>query len=155
MRVIQIATIMLLVSALSSTLGAQKSNAKTSLPAYSASGYVIIINPGNRSRTLDRKFVANVFLKKTKYWPNGTAIHPVDLKFNSSMREKFTEDILKRSINAVKTYWQQRIFSGRDLPPPELDSHSAVVSYVLKHAGGIGYVSAATPLGNAAVVTVR
>jgi hypothetical protein len=53
----------------------------------------------------------------------------------------FVKDVLKRSVAAVKSYWQQRIFSGRALPPPELDSEEEVVLYVLTHPGAVGYVS--------------
>jgi hypothetical protein len=55
----------------------------------------------------------------------------------------------------VKNYWQQRIFSGRDLPPPELDSDEAVVSYVLSHRGALGYVSGAAKLDKAKPVAVQ
>jgi hypothetical protein len=62
--------------------------------------------------------------------------------------------VLKRSVLVVKTYWQQRIFSGRGIPPPELDSDALVVEYVLKHRGAVGYVSGVCELGGAKVLTV-
>jgi hypothetical protein len=46
----------------------------------------------------------------------------------------------------VRSYWQQRIFSGRDVPPPELDSDDAVIGFVSKYAGAVGYVSGAAKL---------
>jgi hypothetical protein len=41
------------------------------------------------------------------------------------------------------------------LPPPELDSDEAVVRYVLKHRGAIGYVSASAKLERAKTVSVQ
>jgi hypothetical protein len=54
--------------------------------------------------------------------------------------------VLKRSVAAVRNYWQQRIFSGRGVPPPELDSDEEIVAYVLKHRGAVGYVSGSAEL---------
>ena len=55
----------------------------------------------------------------------------------------------------MKTYWQQRIFSGHDVPPPELDSDDDVVTYVLKHEGAIGYVAGGANLNGAKVLGIR
>ncbi len=68
-------------------------------------------------------------------------IRPADLVPGSPARRKFTEEILKRSVEAVRGYWQQRIFSGRDVPPPEVETDEEVVKYVLKYTGAVGYVS--------------
>jgi len=62
--------------------------------------------------------------------------------------------VLKRSVEAVKGYWQQRIFSGHDVPPPEFDSDDDVVKYVLKHEGAVGYVSGNANLNGSKVLTV-
>ncbi|HVH44955.1 MAG TPA: hypothetical protein VM925_21525 [Labilithrix sp.] len=117
--------------------------------------FVVIVHPNNPHHTLDRAFVADAFLKKTTRWPGGEVIKPVDLPTDSSARERFSQDVLKRSVSAVKSYWQQIIFSGRDVPPPELSSDEVVVQYVLTHNGAIGYVSGTAHLGNARPVVVR
>jgi hypothetical protein len=62
--------------------------------------------------------------------------------------------VLQRSVAAVKAYWQQRIFSGRGVPPPELDSEERVVVYVLEHEGAVGYLSQVTDAKDAKVVAV-
>ena len=80
---------------------------------------------------------------------------PVDLAGESSVRKKFSEDVLKRSLSAVRSYWQQLIFSGRNVPPPELDSDQAVIEYVAKRRGAIGYVSGACAIDAVKVVSVR
>jgi hypothetical protein len=117
--------------------------------------YVIIVDPNNSVTSVERKFLEETFLKKITRWPNDDATHPADLAPNSPVRRKFTEDVLNRSVEAVKGYWQQRIFSGRDVPPPEFGSDQEVVDYVLKHAGAVGYVSGTAELGGAKVLTVR
>lgn len=109
--------------------------------AEPTAGYVVVVHPGSPER-LERSFVADVFLKKRTRWPGDRQIRPVDQKPANKVRRLFSEGVLQRSLEAVRSYWQQRIFSGRDVPPPELDSDEAVLRYVAKNPGAIGYVAA-------------
>jgi ABC-type phosphate transport system substrate-binding protein len=118
-------------------------------------GYVVVVHPGNGATSVERQFLVDAFLKKATTWPDGETIRPVDLPASSPVRRQFSEEVLHRSIAEVKGYWQQRIFSGRDVPPPELDTDDAVIAYVLKHDGAVGYVSTAATIGGAKVVAVR
>lgn len=117
--------------------------------------FVVIVHPQNPHPSLDRGFIADAFLKKTTRWPDGDVIKPVDLPPSSTARVSFSQSVLRRSVAAVKSYWQQMIFSGRDVPPPELANDDIVVKYVTTHPDAIGYVSGETRLGDARVVTVR
>jgi len=117
--------------------------------------FVVIVNPSNQATALDREFLEDAFLKKTTRWSNDEVIRPADLASGSPVRRKFTEDVLKRSVEAVKGYWQQRIFSGRDVPPPEFDKDDDAIKYVLKYDGAVAYVSAGANLNGSKVVTVR
>jgi ABC-type phosphate transport system substrate-binding protein len=84
----------------------------------------------------------------------GTSLEPVDQERGSTVRETFSEAIHGRSVNAIKSYWQRQIFSGRETPPPELGSDAEVVNHVNSNAGGIGYVSVGTALNGAVQVQV-
>jgi ABC-type phosphate transport system substrate-binding protein len=114
----------------------------------------VIVNPRNPVTGIDRTFLQDAFLKRGRHWPDETIIKPIDLPPSSPTRRSFTQDVLGRSVTAVRAYWQQRIFSGRDVPPPELASDERVVEYVLKHEQAVGYVSAMTPLAGAKAVSV-
>jgi ABC-type phosphate transport system substrate-binding protein len=120
-----------------------------------APSYEMIVNPSNPTTSVDREFLASAFLKKTTEWPSGEVIRPVDLPQSSPVRRRFSDEVLHRSVSEVKSYWQQRIFSGRDVPPPELDTDDQVVTYVLRHAGAVGYVSAEAALNGTKVLEVR
>lgn len=125
------------------------------VPASSPPQFVVIVHPQNPVTALDRKFVADAFLKKRTRWGNDRVIKPVDLDPHSHIRARFSEAVLHRSVSAVKSYWQQLVFSGRGIPPPELDDEEDVVHYVLHHRGAIGYVSGTADLDGARVVQVR
>jgi ABC-type phosphate transport system substrate-binding protein len=118
-------------------------------------GYVVIVNPKTSVTRVDRKLLEDVFLRRTTRWPDDTPIRPVDLAPDTRVRVRFSEEILSRSVASVRNYWQQRIFTGQGLPPPELPDDDAVVSYVLGHPGAIGYVASGTALNGARPVEVR
>jgi ABC-type phosphate transport system substrate-binding protein len=117
--------------------------------------FLVIVNVLNSSSEASRELVAEAFLKKTTRWRNGESIRPVDLPPDSPTRRAFSGAVLKRSVAAVRSYWQQRIFTGRDVPPPELANDEAVVRYVLKYPGAVGYVASNTKLGGVKVLILR
>jgi ABC-type phosphate transport system substrate-binding protein len=69
----------------------------------------------------------------------------VDQQEESEVRKQFTREIHGRQVTSVKSYWQQMIFSGRDVPPPEKASDAEVLAFVAANPNAIGYVSAAAP----------
>jgi hypothetical protein len=116
--------------------------------------YQVIVHPNHASDTVSRLFLQDAFLKKVTLWPDGKVILPSDLRSSSPVRRRFTEDVLRRSVGAVKSYWQQRIFSGHDVPPPEFESDDDVAKYILKNEGTIGYVSGNANVAGAKALTV-
>jgi hypothetical protein len=105
--------------------------------------------------SVSREFLANAFLKNVTRWPDDQPLRPVDLRIDAGARKGFSEAILRRTVAAVKAYWQQRIFSGRGVPPPALDSDRAVLDYVASHPGAVGYISGTAPVGTAKVLAVK
>jgi hypothetical protein len=111
--------------------------------------FKIVVHPDNAIAKVSRQVLSSLFLKQVTRWDDGEASRPVDLKSDSATRRRFSERVLNRSVAAVKNYWQQRIFSGGGVPPPELESDQAVLAYVTKHRGAVGYVSSLTDIGKA------
>jgi ABC-type phosphate transport system substrate-binding protein len=117
--------------------------------------FQVVVHPRNALTSVDRRFLSQVFLRKTVTWPSGDAIRPVDLPPDAPARRQFTEQVHSRSVAAVKSYWQQVIFSGRGLPPPELATDEAVLRFVARTPGAIGYVSGNADVRTVKVLTVR
>ncbi|HXS19081.1 MAG TPA: hypothetical protein VN764_17905 [Polyangiaceae bacterium] len=117
--------------------------------------FYVIAHPSVAATSLPTRFVADAFLKKVTRWESGAVIHPVDLPSTSKTRIAFTDQVLRRSVAAVRSYWQQRIFSGRDVPPPEVDTESQVVKYVAGHPGALGYVSDSTELQGVKLIALH
>jgi hypothetical protein len=126
----------------------------SALASESEPGFRVIVHPENPLSRAPRRLLATLFLKEVTRWDDGVAARPVDLRPDTATRRRFSELVLNRSVGAVKSYWQQRIFSGRGVPPPELETDRAVVEYVTKHRGAIGYVAPGTELGKAKILNL-
>lgn len=135
-------------AALASLLGNHRSGAAP--PPFR-----VIVNAAHQATVADRKLLTDAFLKRITRWPGGELIRPVDLSGDSAVRRRFSEEVLGRSVAAVKSHWQQMIFAGRAIPPPELDTDDEVIRYVARHAGAVGYVSGVGDLAGVKVLAVR
>jgi ABC-type phosphate transport system substrate-binding protein len=108
--------------------------------------YKVLVNVANPVNTLSRNEVSRIFLKKVTMWQNATPVALVEQRTTSPVREAFTNDVHGRQVASVTTYWQQMIFSGRAVPPPEKASDAEVVAFVAENSAAIGYVSAGATL---------
>jgi hypothetical protein len=129
----------------------------TPLVSLAAAGpaFRVIVNAGNAASAVDRRFLTDAFLKKTTRWPSGEVLRPVDLASDSPARRRFCEEVLGRSVSAVKSYWQQLIFAGRGVPPPEMDNDEEVIRYVARYSGAVGYVSSLGEASGVKVVSLK
>jgi ABC-type phosphate transport system substrate-binding protein len=116
--------------------------------------FQVIVNAENPAIRLDKRFVAEAFLRKRTRWAGDRAILPVDLNQKSKTRSAFSQQVLGRDVASVRRYWAQLVFSGRGVPPPELASDGDVIKYVAAHSGAIGYVAPGAALSGVKVVEV-
>jgi len=123
--------------------------------AFGGDSFKIIVHPSVKETSLTKVALMHIFLKKTTKWQDGQWIKPIDQTKSAKVRQAFTKAVHGRSVSAVKNFWQQRIFSGRGVPPLEKASDAQIVSYVLSHPGAIGYVSVNAPIGDAKVITIK
>lgn len=109
--------------------------------AQESVGFRVIVHAGNPTAELSRPTAGNYFLKKQIRWPDGSSVEPVDQLPRATIRQAFSKAVLRRDVGTVLRYWQRQIFSGVNVPPPELASDAEVVAFVANRRGAIGYVS--------------
>lgn len=128
------------------------------LAAYSgaqdASAYKVVVNPSNSAAQLSRLKIGEMFLKKAPRWADGAPVMPVEPSAKTPVRQRFTLEIYGKQVIAISAYWQQMIFSGKGIPPPEKSTDVDVVAYVRDTPGAIGYVWAGTDTSGVKVVSV-
>ena len=123
-------------------------------PVDAQGNFQVIVHPSVSVERMGASELSDLFLKKAERWPDGTRAFPVDQVETSQVRESFTRSVHGRSVAAIKAFWQQRIFSGRDVPPPEKTSDREVVDLVRATPGAVGYVSTATVVQGAQTLRV-
>ena len=118
-------------------------------------GFVVIVNPDNPTRSIARDALSDIMLKKVTKWSDGQTAQPVDRDAGSFVRGRFSLMVHRKSVAAIKSYWQQQIFSGGAVPPVELRSDSEVVAHVQRTYGAVGYVKSGASLGRTKQLKVR
>jgi ABC-type phosphate transport system substrate-binding protein len=142
--------IVLLFALATSSLGAPRAAAQSG-------NYVVVVNPANPIRRLSQGQLSRIYLGKLQGWDINGKIEPVvvlDQKSGSPLREKFTQDILRKSPSEADAYWRQEIYAGRSFPPLE-QSETEALAAVRSAVGGIAYVSAGADLKGVKVVSVQ
>jgi ABC-type phosphate transport system substrate-binding protein len=116
-------------------------------PRAEAQEFQVIVHASNPAPALSRDLVAKLYLKTSLKWADGTRAAPVSNAASRDLSEAFAKTVLGKSPAALASYWQQQIFAGKDVPPPEKKSDADVIAFVKATPGAIGYVSATAALG--------
>jgi hypothetical protein len=109
-------------------------------PRAGSATFKVIVHPDNPTTRIHRGFLRRAFLKKDLRGKHGASLRPIDLPRGTAARERFTRDVLKKSSAQLRNYWNQQVFSGKGVPPPEADSEDAAIAYVLANPGAVGYL---------------
>jgi ABC-type phosphate transport system substrate-binding protein len=116
--------------------------------------YKVIVNASNPVKSLSRVQLAGMFLKKIDAWETGALVTPIDQPERAPVRQSFSRDVIGKPPAAVKSYWNQLIFSGRSIPPVERLSDTDVINFVKVTPSAVGYVLATTPTKGVKVVVL-
>jgi ABC-type phosphate transport system substrate-binding protein len=115
---------------------------------------VVIVNPSNPTDSMRKADVSRLFLKQTSVWSNGSRVLPVDLASTSPTRADFTRAVHGRSLEAILAYWNQKMFSGAEVPPPQKVSDKDVIEFVRANPGAVGYVSSSAPVQQVKILRI-
>jgi ABC-type phosphate transport system substrate-binding protein len=124
------------------------------LYAQGSYSFKIVVNEENPVSSLSKDKVNKLFLKKTSKWDDGTKVLPVNYSSSSRIRTNFSKSIHGKPVASIKAYWQQKIFTGRGVPPVEKDTNREVLNYVKANPGAIGYVSTSVNVKGVKVVNI-
>ena len=116
--------------------------------------YKVIVNANNPVTSISKSELAAMFLKKADSWATGALVVPVDQTERAPVRQSFSRDVIGKPPAAVKSYWNQLVFSGRSVPPPEKLSDAEVILFVKTTPSAVGYVSAAAQTKGVKVLMV-
>ncbi len=110
------------------------------LAVHDSVGVAVIVHQGPGVEEMEAAQVRRVFLLRQRFWTDGSAVVPVNLPASSPIREEFSERVLGQTTRELAGYWSDLYFHGTQ-PPRVLDSEEAVLLFVTRTPGSIGYVS--------------
>jgi ABC-type phosphate transport system substrate-binding protein len=108
----------------------------------------VVVHRNNPIESITRAKLSSIYMKRTRSWGDGCEIVPVDQPASSPVRERFSRAIHGKNVAYVTRYWQRLIFSGRGVPPRQLQNDAAVLALVKNSREAIGYIDRDTPLGD-------
>ncbi len=111
-----------------------------------AEGFQVVVHSSVEGSTISRSVLASIYENGAARWGNGVRIRPVDQSSQTPVRRAFTREVLGKSLGELQDYWLQRLAVDRMMPPEVKISDEAVLAFVAKKKGAIGYVGEAVDL---------
>ena len=99
---------------------------------------VVITHITNNLNNLTAKQVQDIFMGRTRLFPNGKFALPIDQ--SSPLRAEFYQKLTARPVEQINAYWARIMFTGQASPPQQLPDDKAVLQTVRENEGAIGYI---------------
>jgi len=110
----------------------------------------VIVHP-QRHAALSVDEVAQIYLRRKRFWDDGAVIVPLNLPSQAPLRALFSRLVLDQTETRLADYWNRQYFYGI-FPPATLASTEAVRRYVAADPNAIGYVPVSEVDGSVRVI---
>lgn len=98
----------------------------------------VIVHPERRA-DLSIDDVAQIYLRRKRFWSDGSPVVPLNLSSTDPLRQRFSRVVLRQDAQRLAEYWNRQYFYGV-FPPATLASAEAMRRYVAADPNAIGYV---------------
>jgi ABC-type phosphate transport system substrate-binding protein len=115
---------------------------------------IVIANPSVKASSASKSDLREVFSGGSSSLRDGTRVVTV-LHRPGPVQDQFVAIYLGKSDAAFRAGWRGMVLSGQASMPRSLDSDSAVVAYVARTPGCIGYIDGKTPHDGVKVLAVQ
>jgi len=124
-----------------------------SLPCQAKTAIAVVTNRNSRLTALTTAQVKAIFLSNENILPNGVRITLADQEKTQSIKLEFYEAIAQMDLKDVSRHWAKIIFTGRGMPPEQVDGgDEGVKSWIKSNPNGIGYIHADSVDGSVKVL---
>lgn len=119
--------------------------------ANAFSSLVVVVSKDSTIESLNENDVANIFLARTRYYPNGEKSTPVELK-DSNFREEFYQNIAGKNTKQLMAYWTTLVFTGKGRPPKAYKELAPLLDKLSTQKNYITYLDSALVTNNMKIV---
>lgn len=101
---------------------------------------IVVANNTVMVDEINAKELSDYYLKKKRFWPDGTTVRPIDWTEGQPARQAFLAQVLGKSESELAQYWMKQKFLTGDQPPMTLDSSHSICSLLSTIKGSLSYV---------------
>ncbi len=113
---------------------------------------VLVVNKANTQKLSDEQ-MTEIFLGKSKSFPNGSKAVAVMVDFKADGLDAFLSSRFGKSISQYRSYWSRLMFSGEGVPPQTYNSGKDVVDLVGRNPDLIGITDSSFVNDSVRVIT--
>jgi ABC-type phosphate transport system substrate-binding protein len=125
-----------------------------SVVATSGASLKVVVNATVKSSTISADELKRIFLATKTSFNDGSHAEPV-LEKGGPAHEAFLKEYIGKTDVALQTYYRSLVFTGKASMPKALATDAAVVAYIAKTKGAIGYVSAGCDTAGVKIIDVK
>lgn len=111
-----------------------------SLPTIASAGVAVIAHPGVTVQALNAEQVSQLYLGRGVTLPDGSRVVVLDMEEGAPQRTEFSERVLGKTEQQLRSYWTRMIFTGKGQPPRTIGSVAEMLRAVAVTPGAVGYV---------------
>lgn len=115
---------------------------------------VLVVNQGVEVSSLNPKAVRYIFLGKKTSWDGEGRIVPAALN-GGDVHKTFLRTYMKKTPSQFTTHWKRMTFTGKAEEIRTFSSEAALLDFVAKTPGAVGYISNSRDADGAKKVSVQ
>ncbi|MBF0225519.1 MAG: substrate-binding domain-containing protein [Desulfobacterales bacterium] len=106
---------------------------------------IIIANKNVPDSSISKKHLKDIFLGKKVKWKNDKEIVFVTLS-KDDVHDFFLKKYLSKTPSQYSNYWKTLVFTGKGTLPKSFNNISALIDFIAKTDGSIGYITSGEAL---------
>ncbi len=122
--------------------------------AVQAADVAYIVNAQSTETALSADDLKSVLLGNKIKWDGGGVIKLAVLT-SGPVHDQVMQERAQRSADQFDKYWKKLVFTGKGVLPMQAADDAAVLDYVAKTPGALGYVAAASVTAQVKVLTIK
>lgn len=103
--------------------------------------FYIVANAANTQHELTRKETLDLFMGRSRAFPDGGFAQLYDLPREHPKRAVFYQSLTGLSAAQLNSYWSRLMFSGQTLPPQPMADEVAVIEAVKRNPAGLAWLT--------------
>ncbi len=108
---------------------------------FSLAAHAEIVVVGHPSApVLTKSEAEQIFLGKTRLFPNKTAVKPFDLPETEQIYQHFYQKLANKTPLVLRAYWSRMIFTGSGEPPKTVEDADELKQMITEDPRVLGYL---------------